>query len=111
MEKNRRRYAIAFQQRQQKQFTYSVSYFNWAVSDEEEEDEEFSHELSSSSTPRHNRSSTSGFEKNSHNGSKHGFLYQQRKCNKTIKKWAMFGIIGGDTLSAPCKVTVNFFQF
>ena len=87
LEKNRRRYAIAFQQRQQKQFTYSVSYFNWAVSDEEEEDEEFSHELSSSSTPRHSRSSTSGFERNSHNGSKNGFLYQQRKCNKTINKW------------------------
>ena len=28
-----------------------------------------------------------GFERNSHNGSKNAFLYQQRKCNKTINKW------------------------
>jgi len=81
----RRRYATAFQQRQQKQFTYSVSYFNWAVSDEEEEDEEISHDGSSSSALRHNRSFTSGFEYNYLNGSKNKFLHQQRKSNK--KKW------------------------
>ena len=37
---NYRRLSSAFQQRQQKQFTYSVSYFNWAVSDEEDEEDE-----------------------------------------------------------------------
>ena len=88
-EKDRRRYANAFQQRQQKQFTYSVSYFNWAVSDEEEEDEEVSQEISSpSSVLCHNRSSTCNFEKLYFNGSsKNEFLYQQRKNNKTMLKW------------------------
>ena len=34
------RHLNAFQQWQQKKFTYSVSYFNWAVSDEEEEEDD-----------------------------------------------------------------------
>lgn len=47
---NWRRRANAFQQqRQHKQFTYSVSYFNWAVSDEEEEEDDTQLELSSCS--------------------------------------------------------------
>lgn len=46
--------ANAFQQQwqqQQKQFTYSVSYFNWAVSDEEDEEDEIPLQFSSSSNP------------------------------------------------------------
>lgn len=43
------RHLNAFEQRQQKQFTYSVSYFNWAVSDEEEEEDESTHSNSSTS--------------------------------------------------------------
>ena len=88
-EKDRRRYANAFQQRQQKQFTYSVSYFNWAVSDEEEEeDEEISQEVPSpSSALCHNRSSTCDFEKIYLNGSRNDILYQQRKNITKMRKW------------------------
>ena len=75
MEKNRRRYAIAFQQRQQKQFTYSVSYFNWAVSDEEEEEDDIFPE--SSSSFHHTRSSTSDY-KNAYFTGSNSFIYQRK---------------------------------
>ena len=72
---NYRRYTTAFQQRQQKQFTYSVSYFNWAVSDEEEEDDDVFPDFSSLFHPT--RSSTSDY-KNAYLTGSNSFIYQRK---------------------------------